>query len=301
VRVATHSRIPGDRQLARIERLRRLPPFAFAEHCGRKALEMGAIDRAIVLASQAFIAVFPLLIIAGSIAPRRGAKDAADSLIDRFGLTGSTAKAVRDLFSSPTDVKNALSWASVLVLLASALSFTRSVQRVYELSFSLKAAGARNSGRGLLWLGSLLVYGWAGSLIALVRGGPLRNAIAVLLSLAWSLVFFTWTPYVLTGYRVHWRRLLPIGVLTTGGLALFVLASGVYMPHLISDKAQRYGLIGVTFALLSWLLVGGFVIVAAAVIGSELSETPSRTFRRARGRSAADSRSAPTPLASDRE
>ncbi|MFL5825710.1 MAG: YhjD/YihY/BrkB family envelope integrity protein [Thermoleophilaceae bacterium] len=282
--MATHSRMPGNQHLARIERFRRLPPVAFAEHCGRKALEMGAIDRAIVLASQAFVAIFPLLIIAGSIAPRRGSKDAADSLIDRFGLTGSAAKSVRDLFSSPTDVKSALSWASVLVLLASALSFTRSLQRVYELSFTLRAAGARNSGRGLLWLGGLLVYGWAGTVIALVRGGPLRNALAVLLSLTWSLAFFTWTPYVLTGYRVHWRRLVPIGFFTTTGLAFFVLASGIYLPHLISTKAQRYGLIGVAFALLSWILAAAFVIVAAAVMGAEFSEKPSRAFRRARGR-----------------
>ncbi|HEX8857153.1 MAG TPA: YhjD/YihY/BrkB family envelope integrity protein [Thermoleophilaceae bacterium] len=282
--MATHSRTPGSEHLARIERLRRLPPVAFAEHCGRKAFEMGAIDRAIVLASQAYVAIFPFLIIVGSIAPRRGAKDTADGLIDRFGLTGSTAQSVRDLFSSPTDVKNALSWAGVIVLLLSTLSFTRSLQRVYELCFSLPAAGARNTKRGLLWLGGLAVYGWVGTLIALVRAGPLRNALAVVLSLAWSFVFFTWTPYVLTGYRVPWRRLVPIGFATTTGLAFFVLASGVYMPHLISRQSHRYGLIGVAFALLSWVLVGAFVIVAAAVIGSEVSETPRRMYRRLRGR-----------------
>ena len=34
--------------------------------------------------------------------------------------------------------------------------------------------------------------------------------------------------------------------------------------------AARYGVIGVTFALLAWLIVIGFTVVAAAVVSAEI-------------------------------
>jgi membrane protein len=42
------------------------------------------------------------------------------------------------------------------------------------------------------------------------------------------------------------------------------------MPRLVSSNAERYGVIGVTFALLAWLIVIGFTVVAAAVVSAEI-------------------------------
>jgi membrane protein len=41
------------------------------------------------------------------------------------------------------------------------------------------------------------------------------------------------------------------------------------MPHLVTSKAERYGVIGVTFALLTWLIVVSAGIVVAAVVSAE--------------------------------
>lgn len=46
------------------------------------------------------------------------------------------------------------------------------------------------------------------------------------------------------------------------------------MPHLIARDASRYGIIGPTLALVSWLIVIGFYVVAVAVIGAELAGAP---------------------------
>jgi uncharacterized BrkB/YihY/UPF0761 family membrane protein len=43
------------------------------------------------------------------------------------------------------------------------------------------------------------------------------------------------------------------------------------MPRVIATNAARYGAIGVTFALMTWLYLIGLVIVAGAVAGAELS------------------------------
>src|SRR5204862_369431 len=54
--------------------------------------------------------------------------------------------------------------------------------------------------------------------------------------------------------------------------------SGLVMPGLIATDAARYGLIGVTFALVSWLIVLGLTLVAVAVVSAELGRAvhPSR-------------------------
>jgi membrane protein len=45
--------------------------------------------------------------------------------------------------------------------------------------------------------------------------------------------------------------------------------STVWMPHLVTSNAERYGVIGVTFALLTWLIVLSAGIVVAAVVSAE--------------------------------
>jgi membrane protein len=45
--------------------------------------------------------------------------------------------------------------------------------------------------------------------------------------------------------------------------------SGIYLQPTIESQAQRYGLIGVAFVLVSWLIVLGLLIVLAAVLSAE--------------------------------
>ncbi len=72
--------------------------------------------------------------------------------------------------------------------------------------------------------------------------------------------------------RIEWRRLAP-GALVSGVLAaLATVASGIYLPVLMTWSADRYGLIGIAFALQSFLVVMGFVIVIGAVVGAVTSE-----------------------------
>ncbi|WP_203781227.1 hypothetical protein [Paractinoplanes rishiriensis] len=46
--------------------------------------------------------------------------------------------------------------------------------------------------------------------------------------------------------------------------------SALWMPRLIEINAGRYGVIGITFAMLTWLIVVGFCVVVVAVISAEL-------------------------------
>jgi uncharacterized BrkB/YihY/UPF0761 family membrane protein len=50
------------------------------------------------------------------------------------------------------------------------------------------------------------------------------------------------------------------------------VASGIYMPILVTWSADKYGLIGIAFSIQSWLLTASFVVVVGAVVGAIASE-----------------------------
>ena len=47
-------------------------------------------------------------------------------------------------------------------------------------------------------------------------------------------------------------------------------AGSIYVPLLIERNIERYGVIGVAIALISWLVVLALLIVVSAVIGAQL-------------------------------
>jgi membrane protein len=46
------------------------------------------------------------------------------------------------------------------------------------------------------------------------------------------------------------------------------LASAIWMPHSVAVSAEQFGTIGIAFALLSWLVGAGMVLVVAAAGGA---------------------------------
>ena len=63
-----------------------------------------------------------------------------------------------------------------------------------------------------------------------------------------------------------------------GAVALAVYSTGaaVYVPHLFSSYATRYGVIGAVFAMISALFCVMVVLVASATLGREVSDELSR-------------------------
>ena len=66
------------------------------------------------------------------------------------------------------------------------------------------------------------------------------------------------------------RSLGPFAVVASLALAVYFAGAAVYLPHLFSSYATRYGAIGVVFALISALFGFMVVLVASAALGREV-------------------------------
>jgi membrane protein len=240
----------------------------------RRYVAIRGTERALVIAGQCFTAIIPLLIVVVTLTSSADGEALAQQINSRFHLTGAAEEAVNTLFGKPPGAESAISLGSVILLVASGLSLSRTLQRTYEAAWELPARGLRGTVHGLAALGILLsqimLLSLLASLLREVAGGTLltfvgRSALAVALWLTLQ--------YVLLGRRIPWPRLLP-GALVAGlGQQLVSAASAVWMPHLITTNTARYGVIGVAFALLSWLLVVAVVLVVAAAVSGELGSS----------------------------
>jgi uncharacterized membrane protein YvlD (DUF360 family)/uncharacterized BrkB/YihY/UPF0761 family membrane protein len=264
-----------------IERLQE----SFLGRCLRRFVRMAGFDRSIVLASQAFTALIPLLILMSTLAPAGESNAAASVIIRKFDLTGESAAAVNELFATPAGATSGVSVSSALLLLFSGVSFTRRMQTMYRAAWDREKAGIRGglfAALGLLALLAeiLVLYG----VRAVVRELSLYWLWALPMSVATGLILWTSIPYLLLNREVHWRRLLVAGGATALGTALLGLATTVYMPPLVSQYTAEFGLFGITIALIGWLLAASVVLVSCTAIGAEFDASQSPFLRQVKTR-----------------
>jgi membrane protein len=230
-------------------------------------VELEGFDRAMALAGQIFAALLPLLIVYTSFSPG-GGRDLSDSLIDRLHLTGIAASTLEASVKQPAELEDSINLAGVLILIVSALSFTRAMQRLYVRAWRLPKPGLGSNGWGLLWLCAFCLYWSLQPAILSVLSGTA----AAVASIALSCGLWVMTPWILVGKRIPWTRLLPQALLTAVSLAVFGATSAIYMPRTVTTAAAQFGFIGVAFSLLSWLFVAALILVVAAALGAVLVE-----------------------------
>jgi membrane protein len=246
---------------------------------------VGFIQSAVVMAAQTFLALFPLLIAVIAIAPPDVGQTIASVARDRLGLAGQTSDEVYRLVGTRDELHGTITTFGIIVVLGSATSFTRALQRVYEMSWQIPRLGLRGSLRGLGWLVGLLVYlallGLALRLTASPAAGPtlLREAMLIISAfLLWWL-----TPFVLLCGRVRLRSLIATGALTAIVVVIAGHVSAVVMPRIIGTNERQYGTIGAVFAIESWLVVIAGLIVACTILGALAGQAESRVGHWTRG------------------
>jgi uncharacterized BrkB/YihY/UPF0761 family membrane protein len=241
--------------------------------------KVAGFDRSIALSSAALTALIPLTIVASAASSELGGKGTADRVIDRYHLTGGGAEAVRDIFSPPTGTSTTLGIVGFLFLMVAVLSFSRGMQRLFEQTWELTPMSVRNTFNGLLWIGVLALYLTASGLIHGALGRSHLELGAALLGAPLTAAFLVWGGRVLSAKRIEREELLPFGILGAALLAAYSVAATVYVPHLFSSYATRYGVIGAVFAMISALFCVMVVIVGSAAAGREVHDELGRIRR----------------------
>jgi membrane protein len=238
------------------------------------------VDAAMALAAQAFLALFPLIIVVYAFVPLDIGNAAIETFRDRFGLSGDTQQAMSNVLANRGALRGSFSVVGVLIVVGSATAFTRALQRVYERAWTLPKLGVRGAWRWIVWLGGMLVYlTIIGSAIRLAGASATAGGF-----LGFGAFFlWWWSPWLLLGGRVRWRALLPTAVATTVATGVLGALSGAIMPRLVSSNENQFGPIGVVFAVESWLVVVAGALVVCAALGATIAKLDGPLGRLARG------------------
>jgi uncharacterized BrkB/YihY/UPF0761 family membrane protein len=268
-------RIPVDR-----DRVVRTLTFwlrpAFALRVLNRFQVIAGFDRAMALASSTLTALIPLAILAGALLPHVQARDAAQWLINRYSLTGGGADAVRDALAPPTATNTDVGLLGALLLVIAVLSFARGVQRMFERTWELRPLSVRNTVNDLLWIAGLIAYLAISGVVHRTIGHTRIQVGANLLLLPVTAMFLAWSGRVLSAKRLTLRSLAPFAIIASLALAVYYAGAAVYLPHLFSSSATRYGVIGAVFAIISALFAFMVVLVAASALGREVHEELNR-------------------------
>jgi membrane protein len=240
---------------------------------------VAGFDRAIALASSALTALIPLGVVVAALLPHVDAENAANAIIIRYGLTGGGAAAVRNALAPAAGAGVEVSVLGVFLMVLATLSFARGVQRLVEQAWGLSPLSVRNSVNDLVWMIGLVCYiafsWWVRSLVDVSHVEIVANVVLIPV----SAVFLAWSGKVLSAKRLEWRGLAPFAILGAVLLAICSVLGSVYVPHLFSVYASRYGAIGAVLAMISWLFAVMLVVVGSAAVGREVDEELGRIRR----------------------
>lgn len=252
------------------------PDDPLVVRCLRELLTVDTRDRILMLAGQGFIAVIPaVIIVATLLSPADGAA-VADYVIARYGITGDVADSVRNLFERPPDATGSISLISIGIVIMSVNSYGRSIRRTMERAWSLPPAGFRGAVYGLLGVALLLVtnaaVGWTWVFTEERAGVMGATAASVAVgSVGWLALLL-----LFLARRHRWHTLLP-GALF-GGAAQMIAAwsMAVYLPYALNRNADRYGVIGISIAMVTWMLIVATVVVCVSVFSAEAARSIER-------------------------
>lgn len=243
------------------------------------ALEL--LDRAYILAAQAFVAVFPLLLGIAAVVVAEGHESAiAEDLIDRMGLVGAGAAAMRELIVvRPGGVY----WLGLVIVAYSAFSLSRRLGRVYNAIWATRPLPAREQWRGLVWivLQVTLIVAVTELRDIIGESGPLLGGLVALVVLV---VWFGGEYLVqrlFTRGAVAASRLLLAAALVTVGRLGIVIWGAWYLADSASRQAFAFGPIGLVFGLFTSLFATCLVILCGTLIAAVLTEPDGTSGRSA--------------------
>lgn len=235
---------------------------SWAENLWQRLDAVDFLNQAMQLAGTLLLCAVPFMLIASALAGR----SAMTTLTSRLGLSHQAATDVGHLFAASSTTVAAVTGLSWVFFILGGIAAVGAIQRLYQQVFQIRPQGMRDRLHAVAWLA--LAIGWTA--LGTVVGRALHSNATVLWWLVNvpALIGFWWlSMWILLAGKVAWRRLLPCAVATAlfwiGMLVVFHFT----LSGMITGNYQKYGAIGVVFALMSFFIAVGVVIILGAATG----------------------------------
>ncbi len=224
---------------------------------------------AAAIAFRAFLGLFACLVLSFAIAGYLNASGRAvsESIIRNLGLSGDAAKSVYNAVKQAQSSRATTTIFGLLGLVWTGTGLSMAIAYAWNSAWGIPGGGLRGRASGVLWmLGSgacILVAVGSTSWIASHHALPI---IAIIIGITSDLMLVLLTAVLLPARHIPLRWMLPAVIVTSIGLSGARFAGATVLPLIASDSSAIYGTLGVFFALLIWMLVIGYVLVAAAMV-----------------------------------
>jgi membrane protein len=235
---------------------------SFAEQHWNRLSEVDFINKGMLFAAVLLLCAFPFYIVVNSLAGH----SAANGIARRLGLNQHAAADVSHVFAPASSTSASLSGLAYVFFILGGIAAAAAVTDLYQQVFHLKGRGMKNLPQELAWLAVVI----GGSLV-MGRVGPAFHAavgpFVYVLGVGFFALFWWFTMWLLLAGRVRWRTLLPAAIATAiCWIGMEVVFALTFSSDIISND-KKYGPIGVVFALMSFLIAIGVVIIIGAVFG----------------------------------
>jgi membrane protein len=251
---------------------RRTPALGFPLAVLRKFSDDQASHLAALVAYYGFFSLFPLLLVLVTVLGYVLQGDQAlydrivGSALGQFPVIGEDLRlgALRgDTLALVIGTAGAL-WAGLGVTIAG----QRAMDQVWDVPHRERRNFLTARLRGLLVLGvlGLLNIGISVLVGVLVAGlgGIGIGAPGFVLTMLLDVLLFWATFRLLTSPDVETRALWPGIVMAAVGWALLQTIGGIYVDRVVARASATYGFFAIVIGLLSWLYIGGHVLLYAA-------------------------------------
>jgi membrane protein len=266
----------------RWESVRQTEPGRLLERSLRALAEFEVLDRAMALAAQAFTSIVPIMLVAATLRPNGHGFGGA--VADTLYLPPSARTVLQKSVPPGAVPTSSVGIFSLVVAIVSATSFSRALEKLYLRIWQVPRPSFRTSWR---WVATIVGIVLAAALVGLsrrvTRGQVWLGWVPLVLQLAlWTLVWAL-VPWVLVQGAVRMRPLLVAGAATAVCLALLSLAGAVYLPIVLRQGAQEFGVLGLVFTYIGWLFAIAVVVLAVAVIARVCAADEGAVGRLVRG------------------
>jgi membrane protein len=243
------------------------PTGQFALRVARELGDLALVDRGMTLAAHAFTSVLPILIVAGALRSRLD-PDSRPIFAEHLGFDDATAEILEKSLPGGAAELRATGVIGVVLLIIAATSFARAIERSLHTIWRTPTVGIKFAWR---WLAAVAAVVIGLALVVatriILRGGGLLPVVEFVAEVvAWGALWWI-VCWIVINRRVSLRELLPGSVLAGLGFAVAAVFGRLLLPPIFADSARRYGVLGVGFTYIGWLLVLACILLIAATVG----------------------------------